>query len=272
MSRSLKVAGLLLLMLVVSVPARADGTAAAPVYPIIDPATGFLIGGSMNQQWVTPDKVAPLLKGGEPYRLYNLKGFVATVTGTKAESAGAPCEDTQVLTTSPAIRATLPMIGSGGPWGAYRRPVLSQSVNQKVYRDAVAAVLKDKGIANPTVRINQLLRVDLDGDRVTEVVLSASSYVDPVQPSAKAGDYSFVMLRKVINGKVQTTILDGDFHPQAVEFGAPNDFRVTAIADLNGDGNMEIVVHGEYYEGAWTSIYEVKGSAVTEVLTAGCGA
>lgn len=272
MLRLLQVAGLLLLTLVVSVPARADGNSTAPVYPIIDPLTGFLIGGSANHQWVPADQVAPRLRGGEPYRVYSLRGYVATVTGTTAESAGPPCEDAQVLTVSPQIRVTSPVIGSGGPWGAYPRAVRSQSVNQPVYRDAVAAVLREHGIANPTVRITQLLRVDLDGDGVTEVVLTASSYVESVQPSAKAGDYAFVLLRKVVNGTVQTTLLDGDFHPQAVEFGAPSDFNVTAIADLNGDGNMEIAVHGEYYEGAWTTIYEVKGSQVNEVLTTGCGA
>ena len=156
--------------------------------------------------------------------------------------------------------------------GAYPRGVRSQSTTQSVYINAVAAVLKDNGIANPTVRITQLLRVDLDGDGVTEVVLTASSYVNGVGPSAQAGDYSLVLLRKVINGQVQTTLLEGDFYTEAAEFAAPNDFNVTAIADLNGDGNMDIAVHGEYYEGAWTSVYEVKGSTVKEVLVEGCGA
>jgi hypothetical protein len=273
MTKLLKLAGVLLLTLVLTPPVvAADGTAPTTVYPIIDPATGFLLGGTINKLWIDAGQVAPLLKGNEPDRLYSLNGYVATVKGTKPESAGAPCEETQVLTTAPAIRVTSPLIGSGGPWGAYPRVVRSQSTTQPVYLDAVAAVLKENGIANPRVRITQLLRVDLDGDGMTEVVLTASSHVDGVLPSAEAGDYSLVLLRKVINGQVQTTILDGDFYTDAVDFAAPNDFKVTAIADLNGDGNMDIAVHGEYYEGAWTSIYEVKGSTVKEVLLEGCGA
>jgi hypothetical protein len=272
MSTLFKVFGLLLLALVISAPGPAQAAAATTVYPIVDPETGFLLGGTVNKLWINAAQVAPLLKGGEPYRLYGLKGYVGTVKGSKAESAGAPCEDTQVLTLSPQVRVTAPILGVGGAWKGMPRPVASQSTNQQVYKDAVTAVLADNGITNGTVRITQLLRVDLDGDGVTEVILNASSYVDPIQPSAKPGDYAFVLLRKVINGKVQTTLLDSDFYPEGADFAAPVQFNVTAIADLNGDGNMEIAVHGEYYEGAWTSIYEVKGAKATEVLTEGCGA
>lgn len=271
MATLLKIAGVLLLVFAVSAPAPAQA-AATTVYPIIDAETGFLLGGTINKLWIDAAQVAPLLKGGEPYRLYSLKGYVGTVKGGKPESAGPPCEDTQVLVTSPAVRVTDPIIGSGGPWKALPRVVKSQSTNQQVYKDAVAAVLKENGIDNPTVRITQLLRVDLDGDGVTEVLVVANNYVDGIKPSAVAGDYSIVMLRKVISGKVVTTLLEGDFYPEAAEFAAPNLFKVTAIADLNGDGNMDIAIHGEYYEGAWTSIYEVKGSTAKEVLVEGCGA
>lgn len=275
MSTRLKIAGVLLLALVLNMPSTAHGAdaAAAPaVYPIVDAETGFLLGGTVNKFWINAAQVAPLLKGGEQYRLYGVGGYVGTVKGSKAESAGAPCDETQVLTLSPQVRVTGPIIGSGGPWKAMPRVVRSQSTTQPVYLDAVAAVLKDNGIANPTVRITQLLRVDLDGDGVTEVLISANNYVDGVKPSALAGDYSVVLLRKVINGQVQTTMLEGDFYPDAADFAAPNNFNISAIADLNGDGNMDIAVHGEYYEGAWTSIYEVKGAKATEVLVEGCGA
>src|SRR5690348_14878289 len=99
MSTLFKVLGLLLLALMVSIPGSAQAAAAATtVYPIVDPATGFLLGGTVNKLWINAAQVAPLLKGGEPYRLYGLKGYVGTVKGSKAESAGAPCDETQVLT------------------------------------------------------------------------------------------------------------------------------------------------------------------------------
>jgi hypothetical protein len=272
MTTLLKIAGVLLLVFAISAPAPAPAQAAGTVYPIVDAETGYLLGGTANKLWLDAAQVAPLLKGGEPYRLYTLKGYMGTVNGAQPASAGAPCEDTQVLTLTPPVPVSGRIIGSGGPWKALPRLARSQSVNQQVYKDAVAAVLKAHGIAKPVVRITQLLRVDLDGDGVTEVLVTASSHVGGVQPRAQAGDYAVVLLRKVINGKVQTTLLESDFYPAAVEFAAPLEFTVSAIADLNGDGNMEIAVHYEYYEGAGTTVYEVKGSTVKEVLATGCGA
>jgi hypothetical protein len=48
---------------------------------------------------------------------------------------------------------------------------------------------------------------------------------------------------------------------------------MSAIADLNGDGKMELVHHGAYYEGSYTAVYQIVGSKAVEVkiLGAGCG-
>jgi hypothetical protein len=35
---------------------------------------------------------------------------------------------------------------------------------------------------------------------------------------------------------------------------------------------MEIIVHGGYYEGAWTTVYDVSRNKVEEALACGCGA
>ena len=272
MTTRLKIAGVLLLAVVLTMPGAAQAAAPTTVYPIIDPATGFLLGGTINKLWIDAGQVAPLLKGKEPYRLYSLTGLRCHGEGQQAEIRRPPLRGHAGADRVAPDPRHQPGHRERRAVEGLPRVVRSQSTTQPVYINAVAAVLKDNGIANPTVRITQLLRVDLDGDGVTEVVLTASSYVNGVGPSAQAGDYSLVLLRKVINGQVQTTLLEGDFYTDAAEFAAPNDFNVTAIADLNGDGNMEIAVHGEYYEGAWTSIYEVKGSTVKEVLVEGCGA
>jgi hypothetical protein len=49
-------------------------------------------------------------------------------------------------------------------------------------------------------------------------------------------------------------------------------FRVDALADLNGDDRMELVTHGQSFEGGGTTVWELRdGSALTAVLGAGCG-
>ena len=47
---------------------------------------------------------------------------------------------------------------------------------------------------------------------------------------------------------------------------------MVAVLDLNGDGRMEIVTYGRYYEGDWFDVFDLEGLAAKKVLTAGCGA
>lgn len=51
----------------------------------------------------------------------------------------------------------------------------------------------------------------------------------------------------------------------------PNTYDLTSILDLNGDGSMEIVVYSYYYEGSFTTVYELKDGKAKTVLDAGCG-
>jgi len=48
--------------------------------------------------------------------------------------------------------------------------------------------------------------------------------------------------------------------------------RVSAIADLNGDGTMELALFEQYYEGSGTAVLSIGpyGEAV-QILHAGCG-
>ena len=123
------------------------------------------------------------------------------------------------------------------------------------------------------MQLTRILRVDLEGDGVDEVLLAASySASGDLLPSTAAGDYSLVALRTLVGGAVQTTIIDQDIYLTAAEFAAPTEFALRGVADLNGDGTLEVLVDYGYYEGNGLTVYAVAGSAVTAVLGAGCGA
>ena len=87
-----------------------------------------------------------------------------------------------------------------------------------------------------------------------------------------------VILRRVMNGKVETQLVEGEFHPKAYSssdessFDAPNAYKVVAVLDLDGDGKMEIVVGSRYYEGEATTIYRCDPKKIEAVLDVGCGA
>jgi hypothetical protein len=87
------------------------------------------------------------------------------------------------------------------------------------------------------------------------------------------GDYSIVFMRKVVDGEVQTAVLeetvvlDGDD-----QFGGAH--AVGTVADLNGDGKMEIVTNSAFFEGFAVTVWEYVNDDLgpTIRLQTGCGA
>lgn len=259
------------------------------LHPVVDFQAGYLLGSTGNSKWVKTDALvkAKSLPGQKKYRIYSPSRYLGEVSGTKAVSMGAPCEDTRFVEFSPkpaTNRYKNGVLAIAGSWNALPRVPRQQSTAQPSYRALVSNLLKSKGFKNPTVRIAQVLRVDLEGDGVDEVLINATNHQGSnglsgsISPNSRAGEYSMVLLRKIINGKAQTTLIEGDFYPQAKTFNAPSVFKILGAFDVNGDGKMEIVTKGRYYEGDSTVVYTVNANRSTKVLKVqdvlgdGCGA
>ena len=174
------------------------------------------------------------------------------------------------------------MIALAAPWNALPRKVQILDATQQVYVDAARDFLKTKGIDEPKVKIESILRVDLDGDGEEEVLISATNYFekdDGAPMRSPAASYSMVLLRRQIAGKVETQLIEGEFYPKAYpkaaeeegRFDAPNAYKVIAVLDLDGDGKMEIVVRSDYYEGGATTIYRCDPKKIEELLSVACG-
>ncbi|MBU4354671.1 MAG: VCBS repeat-containing protein [Proteobacteria bacterium] len=234
---------------------------------------GCLLGGKMNDRWLKPKEMAELLQGGETYRLYTLTRFIGNASGSKPEKSGKPGGSPEyVVQMAPLPVPQKEIIAIGGQWDALPRVPRRTNPDQVVYKEAVAEVLKKKGLKNPKIKITQVVRIDLDGDGVEEVLITADTYGDKLyRHLQKRGSYSLVLLRKVINGKVETLVIEEDYFPSPREYGVPYRYWVGAVLDVDGDGVMEIVLHAMYYEGGWTSVYRVEGNKVEQVLVAGWG-
>jgi hypothetical protein len=251
---------------------------AAEVHSIVEVGSGYLFGASADGKWMKAEEAAKALSHDTTYRVYGLTQSFGEVKGSQPKpSEEEVCSD--VLRVSLSPNPDKGAIALAAPWNALPRKPQVVDPTQKVYVDAARDFLKTKGIDKPKVKIENILRVDLDGDGEEEVLISATNYFQKEEGApmrSPAGSYSMVLLRRVVAGKVETQLVEGEFYPKAYvskdySFNAPNAYKLIAALDLDGDGKMEIVVHSDYYEGEATTIYRCNPKKIEELLSVSCG-
>lgn len=259
--------------IILSLALVAVATPAAEIAAFVEQPEGFIIGGRSETGWLISEAVGKAVKAGTAYRLFTLTGEAGKATGAKPEPNPDVCPDVWMQTLTPTTDQNA--IAVSATWNPAPRKARVADKTQEVYIQAARDFISGQGIKKPVVKITQILRVDLDGDGEDEALLSATHYPKGeggMVTSASAGNYSFVLLRQVVNGKVRTSLVEGEFYPTSKEFNAPNRYEVSGLLDLDGDGRLEIIVHSEYYEGGATSVWTLGKDGLKKVLEIGCGA
>jgi hypothetical protein len=231
----------------------------------------MLMGGAQNGKWLTAQQILPQLKNETEFILIGLKGVEegGLTLGKKGEESGV-CPQNAVIDLELEIESGI-ALGSNATWNPAPRLPKNIALTNPTYQKIVADFLQTKGISKTRIKITQAFRVDLDGDAAEEVLIAANYYKRGVGEQQSAGDYSFALLRKIIGGKPQNVLIDGEFFTRQGEYDPPNLREISPIADLNGDGKMEIVLDVSYYEGRWTEVYELRQNKLAKVLEIECG-
>jgi hypothetical protein len=235
--------------------------------------TGFgALGWWDGAGWVQVEQATPLpVAGGEDYQVA-LLGLEARVTGGGPTTLCAPVDNPGVILENEQVLGDWPGplgVAISAPWILVPH-LVEEIADDGAYSAFAGELLAERGLDVPDPAIKQLLRVDLEGDGVNEVVVVAEDVTDGL--FAEDGDYSIAFMQRTVEGDVRTAIL-GESVIVTADSPVVNSFSVGAVADLNGDGRMEIVLTNAYYEGIGVEVWEYVDDDLGLVpqISAGCG-
>ena len=237
-----------------------------------------VLGGSSNGTPLDADLISKLLKPRQDFRLYNLRGRQSAVLwpiGPPKKIRRDTCNPhiRQPLSFTPSELGTaqVAIFDGGGIKRIAVLPktlVLMDSTNEK-YLKILATFLKSQKLGDAPVKIHQLIRTDLDGDGNSEIIINA---INTARDLDRKGEYSIVLVVREVNGKtvvetVQNEITLKDSDLPAVLW----ENTIAAIADIDADGKMEIIMFGQFFHGqGWDLVRARKLSAERPILC-GCG-
>jgi hypothetical protein len=265
-----------------TVPATtAPPTTAAPVPTdrVVYVQTGNLpIGVWDGSVWQYPEWDAadqPLLSAEVTTVVKIGLGLAAPITGVTFGPPDYFCVGDEVwptLINPPGADIDAASIAVSADWDVQPRPVTVAGLDNPEYQAVGQSLVEARpGVDPASGTVAQVVRADLDGDGIEEVLFTFE-HQTPDAPFGTLGDFVLIVARYPhADGSVDDVVLMSAYEEEPVEF--PNTFtgELTAIADLNGDAVMEVVTTATYWEGGDSSIYALVDGRLALVAAGGCG-
>ena len=133
----------------------------------------------------------------------------------------------------------------------------------------MSQILADNGLFGETVKISEIIKLDIEGDGVDEVLIIASNANSSDMVN---GQYSIVVMRKIMEGNVESIFLIKDIRtnlPTELNTRTIYEYELCDVVDLNYDGDCELLIKSEYYEGHCYHVYEIEDNEYKIVLEDG---
>ena len=253
-------------------------TAPAALDGIVVVSPQGVLGWWDGAAWRAVDEGPVPVRAGDTYRIVTVDEPIRTAMG------GAPDEGCQLREDDVGV----PIDGLGWDGERFRggvavtgehdlvpRPVRRVEPVPTEHVDAARAMLAAQGLRDPDPVVRESIVADLDGDGVDEVIVVADhgprqDFDDTGQTSA-----SVVLLRRLADGRVVDQLIAADAPAQRGDHPPPHvryHLQVSAIADLDGDGVMELVLEDQYYEGAGAGIHVLTADGMPSTVFTWCGA
>ncbi len=221
--------------------------------------------------WVQVEPATTLpVSGGEDYQVAAL-GQEAIIAGGPPTTLCEPLNNPGVVLDNEQILGDWPGplgVAISAPW-LITPHLVEQIEDDGTYSAFAAELLAERGLDVPEPVMKQILQVDLEGDGVNEVLVVAEDVTEGL--FAQDGDYSIAFVRRTAQGQVQSDVL-GESVIVTADDPVVNSYSFGAVADLNGDATMEIVLTTAYYEGISVEVWEYGSEGPGLRISSGCGA
>jgi hypothetical protein len=229
----------------------------------------LLVGGiKTDQGWLSGVDSAQYVSNETAYDFFGPSGFFQ-VPGSAPEFSPV-C---QSYSMHSSVVLPEPMVGVASGWLSGNQGVKNLSTDDPTYIQAVREWFQSQGNSPAQIQITRIFQADLEDDGVNEVLLSVSYFKDSSGHMAENGDYSIVLIRKVVGNDILTIPLVKDYYvtslPQS-ELTYPLTYTLAGALDLNRDGTLEVLVDVSRWEGGGLIVYRVDGQNVREVLRTIC--
>ena len=187
-----------------------------------------------------------------------IEQMLSTISSLPKDGLDEPCGNMRIVESS----VSAPAITVEG------REMKLHDPKSKSYRTRLA---ETAGMADPPVE--QLVRIDLDGDGTEEVLFVINSHSEWMVNGPDT-ILSMVGIRAVVDGEVKTQLIhntrDTIAKGQSAHYWLKG--TIAGITDIEGDGCLEVVISSEYYEGASAGVYQFNGKELILIGENGCGA
>jgi hypothetical protein len=205
---------------------------------------------------------------GTRFALLGVTGVARTQLTLTHVEAG---EDVGVLGafTPPLPAASTPLLAvSPPPTGRGRSVVRPVAVPSADSRAAVTRALTAKGMRITAPRLSQTVRADLNNDgREEEVCIANSPEARRGGQASQQGFYSAAVLRFTRpNGSRAVAPLRAVALPRGAHRSDQVRYTLLAVADLDGDGRSEVVLHQQDYESSDLIVFSFDGTTVRTAL------
>jgi len=222
-----------------------------------------------------PETETPPELGPRDWTLLTLAGPAGSALGSAPLLGECGCIEQPQVSLAPPPDLPGLALATNLPWAPAAK-LQALPTDSAAYVKAARAWLDAQGLGRAPVSLTHVLRADLEGDGVDEVLLAGAYNARAVEGAdMTVGRYAFLLLRKLVAGQVVTSALEA--HADPAPYGYENlvegltALEPVALLDVTGDGVAEVVVAVWLHEGLAFTLYQLEGPALVARAECGCG-